>query len=149
MSHMASPWSRTLPRWSSCAERETGTAPWSEWCCGHKHHRCVTTAGHSDVRRRCRRRLGLWESGASYLLVRSRITFQSRGKMLSFIRFLKTHKIFSRNSWRWRWRGGEDECDKVGHYLNTSISTCWTLWHHQQSQVSSELLYQTIVRWWD
>lgn len=39
-----------------------------------------------------------WESGASYLLVRSRITFQSRGKMLSFIRFLKTHKIFSRNS---------------------------------------------------
>lgn len=39
-----------------------------------------------------------WESGASYLLVRSRITFQSRGKMLSFIRFLKTHNIFSRNS---------------------------------------------------
>lgn len=38
------------------------------------------------------------ESSASYLLVRSRITFQSRGKMLSFIRFLKTHKIFSRNS---------------------------------------------------
>lgn len=51
---MASPWSRTLPRWSSCAERETGTAPWSEWCCGHKHHLCVTTAGHSDVCRRCR-----------------------------------------------------------------------------------------------
>lgn len=35
----------------------------------------------------------------SYLLVRSLMMFQSRGKMLSFIRFLNTHIIFSRNSW--------------------------------------------------
>lgn len=35
----------------------------------------------------------------SYLLVRSLMMFQSRGKMLSFIRFLNTHMIFSRNSW--------------------------------------------------
>lgn len=34
----------------------------------------------------------------SYLLVRSLMTFQSRGKMLSFIRFLNTHKIFNKNS---------------------------------------------------
>lgn len=41
----------------------------------------------------------------SYLLVRSLMTFQSRGKILSFIRFLNTHKIFSKNSWRQRTRG--------------------------------------------
>lgn len=39
-------------------------------------------------------------SGTSYLLVRSLMTFQSRGKILSFIRFLNTHKIFNKNSWR-------------------------------------------------
>lgn len=38
------------------------------------------------------------------MLVRSRITFQSLGKILSFIRFLNTQRIFNRNSWRKRWR---------------------------------------------
>lgn len=34
----------------------------------------------------------------SHLLVSSRMTFQSRGNILSFIRFLNTQKIFSKNS---------------------------------------------------
>lgn len=42
---------------------------------------------------------GLSGKLVSYLLVRSLMMFQSRGKMLSFIRFLNTHMIFSRNSW--------------------------------------------------
>lgn len=34
----------------------------------------------------------------SYWLLRSLMVFQSRGKMLSFIRLLNTHKIFIRSS---------------------------------------------------
>ena len=37
----------------------------------------------------------------TYWLVSSLITLQSRGKMVSFIRFRNTQKIFNRNSW-WR-----------------------------------------------
>lgn len=39
-------------------------------------------------------------SSASYLLVSSLMMFQSRGKILSFIRFLNTHRIFNKNSCR-------------------------------------------------
>lgn len=48
----------------------------------------------------------------SYLLVRSRITFQSLGKILSFIRFLNTQRIFNRNSWRKRKRRGKRESEE-------------------------------------
>lgn len=55
---------------------------------------------------------------ASYLLVRSLMMFQSRGKILSFIRFLNTHKIFNKNSWR-------ERRDFIHHLHVVS------LWHHQ------------------
>lgn len=29
------PWSQSLPRWSSYGALETGTEPWSGWCCAH------------------------------------------------------------------------------------------------------------------
>lgn len=65
-------------------------------CCFFADHVILISIQPQVVSDTCEHQVFL----TSYLLVRSLMTFQSRGKMLSFIRFLNTHKIFNKNSWR-------------------------------------------------
>jgi len=74
------------------------------------------------------------------LLVSSRMTFQSRGNILSFIRFLNTQKIFSKNS-----------CKRVFFFKYFSTisdiikdSDAWLL----KFTFSSSLLWKLSIRCW-
>lgn len=92
----------------------------------------------------------------TYWLVRRRMTLQSLGKIVSFIRLRKTQKIFNRNSCR-RARFFQSKCaiNRWQHKLSLISVQNWN-WGLSKGVIrrldsptfSSSLLWKLLRRWW-